>query len=68
MNYLKPTIILGIALFASVCSATVATGNLRCEYLVNPLGIDAGSPRLSWVLSSRQRGESQTAYQILVAS
>ena len=41
---------------------------LRCEYLVNPLGIDEVHPRLSWVVESGQRGQRQTAYQILVAS
>lgn len=40
----------------------------RCEYLVDPIGIDAAQPRLSWVLESGRRGEMQTAYQILVAS
>jgi len=42
--------------------------DLRCEYLVNPLGIDAAQPRLSWILDSKARGEVQTAYQVLVAS
>jgi len=42
--------------------------NLRCEYLKNPLGIDIAKPRLSWELVSEKRGESQTAYRILVAS
>jgi len=42
--------------------------NLRCEYLTDPLGIDATQPRLSWVIESDRRGERQTAYQILVAS
>ncbi|MEI6604208.1 MAG: glycoside hydrolase family 78 protein [Verrucomicrobiota bacterium] len=46
--------------------------NLRCEYLVNPLGIDVGKPRLSWKLETGnlkpERGIKQTAYQILVAS
>ncbi len=41
---------------------------LRCEYLVNPLGIEATNPRLSWQLASAQRGARQVAYQILVAS
>jgi alpha-L-rhamnosidase len=41
---------------------------LRCEYLVNPLGIDDRQPRLSWILESGQRGQRQTGYQILVAS
>jgi len=59
---------LGAVLLAGVCSAAVTAKNLRCEYLVNPLGIDVGSPRLSWILKSDQRGETQMAYQILVAS
>jgi alpha-L-rhamnosidase len=42
--------------------------NLRCEYLINPLGIDETSPRLSWNINARSRGWIQTAYRILVAS
>jgi alpha-L-rhamnosidase len=42
--------------------------NLRCEYLTNPLGIDVLQPRFSWVLNHSQRGEAQTAFQILVAT
>ena len=42
--------------------------NLRCEYLVNPSGLDVPQPRLSWVMESATRGQKQTAYQILVAS
>jgi len=41
---------------------------LQCEQLENPLGIDADRPRLSWKLESNQRGQKQTAYEILVAS
>ena len=41
---------------------------LRCEYLVNPLGIGEPAPRLSWVVESGERGQRQTAYRILVAS
>lgn len=43
-------------------------GDLRCEFLTNPLGIDVADPRLSWILDSKERGQRQTAYQILVAS
>ncbi len=42
--------------------------NLRCEYLTEPLGIDAREPELSWELAADGRGLFQTAYQILVAS
>lgn len=42
--------------------------NLRCEYTEHPLGIDVREPRLSWMLEDPQRGQMQTAYQILVSS
>jgi alpha-L-rhamnosidase len=48
--------------------ATVSVANLRCEYRTDPLGIGVAKPRLSWTISSEQRGQRQTAYQILVAS
>jgi len=41
---------------------------LRCENLIDPLGIDDVTPRLSWYSESQQREQKQTAYQILVAS
>jgi hypothetical protein len=43
---------------------------LRCESRVDPLGVEARSPRLSWVLQEtdpERRGQGQTAYQVLVA-
>ncbi|PTY07494.1 alpha-L-rhamnosidase [Opitutaceae bacterium EW11] len=41
---------------------------LRCEYGFDPLGIDLAHPRLSWELTSNERGQRQTAWQVLVAS
>src|SRR5437867_11655926 len=59
---------IGLALLASGRAAAELTpASLRCEYRVNPLGIDTARPRLSWVVSSRRRGERQTAYQVRVA-
>ena len=49
-------------------AGSLKTSKLRCEYLVNPVGIDEPAPRLSWVLQSRERGGKQTAYRIIVAS
>jgi len=42
---------------------------LRCEYLVDPLGIDRIHPRLSWILLDTHgtRGQKQTSYQVIVA-
>jgi len=48
--------------------AQVSLQNLKCEMLVNPLGIDAPQPRLSWEILSPKRDVVQKAYQILVAS
>lgn len=42
--------------------------HLRCEYLVDPLGIDETSPRLSWLLETSRRGARQVAYRVRVAS
>jgi alpha-L-rhamnosidase len=56
-------------LAAGVCiHAAVTVGELRCEHLMNPPGIDAAQPRLSWQLESDERSVKQSAYQILVAS
>ena len=41
--------------------------NLRCDFRVNPLGIDSPYPCLSWTMQSETRNDIQTAYQILVA-
>lgn len=41
---------------------------LRCEYLVNPLGIEDAAPRLSWEVNDLRKGAAQSAYQILAAS
>ncbi len=42
--------------------------DLRCEQDVDPLGVDVPQPRLSWTLASPERGQTQTAYQVLAAS
>jgi alpha-L-rhamnosidase len=57
-----------VFLFSGVSVAeSVKVANLRCEYLVNPLGVDVVTPRLSWKLESDQRGQMQSAYRLLVA-
>jgi alpha-L-rhamnosidase len=61
-------ITLSLALIVAFTSAPARDLNvegLRCEYLVNPLGIDSPQPRLSWTLHSKERGQVQKAYQLL---
>lgn len=55
-------------LLAASSFGTLKAERLRCESLVNPLGIDAAVPKLGWALSSGERNQRQTAYQVLVAS
>jgi alpha-L-rhamnosidase len=60
-----------LAPLAALHAATVT--DLRCEQLYNPLGIDTPKPRLTWLieeksLNPKDRGQKQTAYQVLVAS
>ncbi|MDV3309926.1 MAG: glycoside hydrolase family 78 protein [Cyclobacteriaceae bacterium] len=42
--------------------------DLVCEYLVNPVGIDATQPRLSWKIRSGARDVMQSAYEIRVGT
>ncbi|MFC6907077.1 family 78 glycoside hydrolase catalytic domain [Halalkalicoccus tibetensis] len=42
--------------------------DLRVEYTHDPFGIDNPDPFLSWRIHSQERGTTQTAYRILVAS
>jgi alpha-L-rhamnosidase len=64
-----------LLLFAATATlhaaASVRPEQLRCEYRVNPLGIDTPEPRLSWVLGAvdpKARGLRQTAYHVIVAA
>ena len=67
-NYLAAVVIaVGLMTF-SASAAHLKPVALRCEYRVNPLGVDEARPRLTWRVESDARGEIQTAYQILVAS
>lgn len=49
-------------------TSKLAVKNLRCEYLHDPLGIDVTNPRLSWEITSPERGVMQIFYRVLVAS
>jgi alpha-L-rhamnosidase len=66
----------GVAAVGVMCAAsagvafgqgTLSVKNLRCEYKVDPLGIDVRKPRLSWEMESGERGVMQTSYEVRVA-
>ena len=56
-----------MAMLPKESSTGITVTYLRCEYKVNPLGIDVTEPRLSWIIESSQRAQVQIAYRILVA-
>ena len=67
------TIILSLFAIAFFNTTFAAEGalkpeRLRCEYKTEPLGIDDQEPRLSWIVTSPERGQKQTGCRILVAS
>jgi alpha-L-rhamnosidase len=69
---------LAVALLSIACLGVspwavgaASVGQLRCEFLKDPLGIDTPQPRLSWILEPGKRSvrdQRQSAYQVLVAS
>ena len=65
---LRFVILILLLAFGISKSQAITVTNLSCEDRANPPGVDAAQPRLAWTLQSSQRGDTQTAYQILVAS
>src|SRR5947207_1277965 len=41
---------------------------LRCDYQVNPLGLDVRRPRLSWKFLATGRAVRQSGYQVIAGS
>jgi len=68
MKALFKILFLSFLFFSCSEKVQVRVTNLKCEYKVNPLGVDIAKPRFSWNSESTKRGVSQSAYQVLVAS
>jgi alpha-L-rhamnosidase len=55
----------------TACTGSVDTFTadaLKCEYLINPIGVDAPRPRLTWQMNSALMGSRQSAYRIRVGT
>lgn len=66
-----PMVILALSSIIPIAIHAVEVTNLRCEYRTDPLGIDSANPRLEWKYknnTSSERGISQSAYEVIVAS
>jgi alpha-L-rhamnosidase len=68
-SFLLVLCIIGLLSTTGVSSQAVCNPTeLRCEYLVCPLGIDGASPRLSWLMNDRRPGAKQTAFRLTVGT
>ena len=67
MNFFKTYAAIFLLALPTIGMAKVKVTHLTVNYLPNPLGIDE-QPMLSWQMQSDERGISQTAYQIQVAT
>jgi alpha-L-rhamnosidase len=56
-----------LLLSATMTRAALQPGQLTCEYIINPLGIDTKLPRFNWTLQSTGRNQYQSAYEIIVS-
>ncbi len=68
MRTLFRLLLVTLTLMSAAQAADYRVADLKTEYSVDPLGIDVAQPRLSWRVESDERGQRQTAYQVLVAS
>jgi len=61
--------IITLAFLFLICQAASAIEpyGLTCEFLSDPLGIDNAHPFLGWKISSEERNQNQTAYELMVA-
>ena len=68
----KLCLMLLLAGLFGVSSCKKSTGDrpvqLLCEYKTDPMGIETKTPRFGWQIETTDRGVSQSAFRVLVAS
>ncbi|MBO9592122.1 MAG: family 78 glycoside hydrolase catalytic domain [Niabella sp.] len=67
MNYKQAFLLLLVLAAVPLRIHAQQVTNLRCEHLVNPMGIDNTKPRFSWTIDDPQAGAAQTSYRIVVS-
>jgi alpha-L-rhamnosidase len=69
-NSLRVVLIIISQVFSLYSSAQTACLPvfLRCEYLQNPIGIDAAHPRFTWRLEDKRPGAKQSTFLIIVGT
>jgi len=59
--------IIGISIATELGAQPIEAVNLRCNYRINPLGIDESQPILTWEIKSESKNVLQSAYRIIVS-
>ena len=59
-------LVIGSFAFPAAAQGAAGATDLKTEYLLNPIGLDATQPRFTWRLEDKRPGARQTAYRILV--
>jgi alpha-L-rhamnosidase len=66
--YKRLSLFLLLYIVACIPSHAIDLIKVTCEMTENPSGVTRQEPRLGWQLFSKQQGDKQTAYQIIVSS
>jgi alpha-L-rhamnosidase len=64
------SVLLSVTLLFSGCNPVESPAlviGLKCEYQINPMGIDRSQPIFQWKMVDSRRGAGQSAYQLIVA-
>lgn len=51
-----------------IIHSNIKITNMKCNYLINPLGVETPSPIFSWILISGEKAKFQSGFRIMVAS
>lgn len=65
---LQFSLLLLLTFFAISTSYAIEPNKLTCQYAAEQVIINDMSPHFGWQLTSKQKGDKQTAFQLLVAS
>ncbi|GAA4958341.1 family 78 glycoside hydrolase catalytic domain [Algibacter aquimarinus] len=66
---MNKTIFITVVFFCIFSSfSQIEPYDLKLEYLTNPDGVDVSKPRFFWKINSKESGQFQSAYQLMVAT
>jgi alpha-L-rhamnosidase len=70
-SFIITTIFFCLLLVSQSCDSDktgFSTVSLKCEYIINPLGIDEIHPRFTWQMADDRQGAEQTAYELFLGT